>query len=513
MAVKCYINKIEYPLVGAVEITDHAAATSESTITVDIDGLPEPQAFDAVYLFEDENLLFGGVCSIPNSPRWDSVHTPQLYELAISGMNNLLTRRYVNKAWKATIYDIVMEIYEKIIKTENISLGTVSWSLSELPKQTYIAPDMTAYDALNELAGLVGAVWNIEINRASTLGEYLGGSNNPLVFYAGSSGPLPAITPYGFYDTPTFKPFRFIFLLREDFPKFMPTKKICSMQKKIESYDVRTVQIVKGASGITDPQTETFRYSAGQESISTTWPIVELPTITVNGTPTSVGVKGLDNDDSKQFLFSYNSNEIEINPDFPPRLSSNDLISVTYKGFFELRARMENQQTIAQTKLKSNTSGIIEMIEENERFTTAAELYAYTTNKLYQKAQAESEITMMVNSPEGTEPFTIWLISAPRERISGEFVVVEKVTTLEPNYRSIQLTLKDKGFLTAYGTIFYQKYKNNPVGIRETDIVISANNVVDTLNISCAVRATHPLCCFAGDEQPWLLGGDFYASY
>lgn len=76
---------------------------------------------------------------------------------------------------------------------------------------------MTVYNVLNEIAGLVGATWNIEVNTASTLREYLGYTSTPLQFYAGTSGPLPAITPYEFYDTPVFKPFRFVFLVREDF--------------------------------------------------------------------------------------------------------------------------------------------------------------------------------------------------------------------------------------------------------------------------------------------------------
>lgn len=39
------------------------------------------------------------------------------------------------------------------------------------------------YNALNELAELVGGVRNIEVNRASTLAEYLGTASEPLQFY------------------------------------------------------------------------------------------------------------------------------------------------------------------------------------------------------------------------------------------------------------------------------------------------------------------------------------------
>lgn len=511
MAVKCYINKIEYPIVGDVEITDHAAATSESTLTVDIRGLPEPRAFDAVYLFEDGQLIYGGICAIPQSPIWDSPYTPQYYQLTISGMNSLLTRRYINKAWSETnLYQIIIEIYERIISAENIALGMVSSALINLPRQTYIVPDMTAYDVLTELAGLVGAIWNIEPNRASTLSEYLGTANDPMVYYAGDTGPLPVITPFEFYDTPSFKPFRFTFLIREDFPRFTPNQYFVGLQKTTESYDVRTVQVVKGASGITDPQTEIIVYAQNQKEIEVSWPVVELPVITVNGTTATVGVKGVDNDNEKQFLFSYNSTTIEINESL--LLQAGAKISVTYRGFFELRARAENRQAIEELKVKTGTSGRIEAVEQNDRYTTAAEIYSLASNKLYQNAQAEEQITLTVQDNEGTDPFTIWSLSFPDQYINGEYVVVEKITTLSPNYRGISLVLKDKGFLTAYGTIFYQNYKNGPTNIREDDVIVETNTAESNLTLSVSAWGLSPLCCFADDGQPWLWEG-YIAKY
>ena len=175
-------------MLGDAEITDHAAASSESTISVDITGLPEPCALDTVYLFDDTgHLLYGGICGIPKSPAWKTPFEKPVYELTVNSMNHLLTRRFVNKAWTdSSLHEIILEIYDNIIAAENIALGTLSPSLSSLPRQKYIAPDMTVYDALNEIAGLVGGTWNIEVNTASTLREYLGYTSTPLQFYAGA---------------------------------------------------------------------------------------------------------------------------------------------------------------------------------------------------------------------------------------------------------------------------------------------------------------------------------------
>lgn len=515
MAVKCYINKIEYPMLGDAEITDHAAASSESTISVDITGLPEPRAFDTVYLFDDTgHLLYGGVCGIPKSPAWKTPFDKPVYELTVNSMNHLLTRRFVNKAWTdSSLHDIILEIYDSIIAAENIALGTVSSSLSGLPRQKYIAPDMTVYDVLNEIAGLVGATWNIEVNVANTLREYLGYTSTPLQFYAGTSGPAPAIMPYEFYDTPVFKPFRFVFLVREDFPTAEPPESCRDIQKSVEAYSMRTVQMVKGATGITDPQSETHIYNAEDSKIAVAWPVVEQPTIRVNGKLATVGISGIDNDNvSKQWLFAYNSAEIVINNKYEPALTGGETVEITYRGYFSLRVRLSNAPVIRQIAAQSNTSGIVEEVESNDRYSTAAELVSYAASRLYSYADAEATVTLTVDSICNTEPFTIWRIDWPEIHITGEYVVVERTLFLG-GWQHVEAKLKDKGYLTAYGKTFLRDYANSPTDIRDTDVVIGSVTVADALLIHAVYAVRTPLSCFADDGQPWMWGGDYYAGY
>lgn len=515
MAVKCYINKIEYPMLGDAEITDHAAASSESTISVDITGRPEPRAFDTVYLFDDAgHLLYGGVCGIPKSPTWKTPYEKPIYELTVNSMNHLLTRRFVNKAWaNSSLYEIIIEIYDNIIAAENIALGTVSSSLSGLPKQKYIAPDMTVYNVLNEIAGLVGATWNIEVNTASTLREYLGYTSTPLQFYAGTSGPLPAITPYEFYDTPVFKPFRFVFLVREDFPTAKPPESCRDIQKSVEAYSMRTVQTVKGATGITDPQTETHIYNAEDGKIAVAWPVVEQPTIRVNGKLATVGISGIDNDNvSKQWLFAYNSAEIVINDKYEPALTGGETVEITYRGYFSLRVRLSNVPVIRQIAAQSNASGIVEEVESNDRYSTVAELVSYAANRLYSYADAETTVTLTVDSMRSTEPFTLWRLDWPELHITGEYVVVERTLFLS-RWQHVEVKLKDKGYLTAYGKTFLRDYANSPTDIRDTDIVIGSVMAADALALQATYAIRTPLCCFADDGQPWIWGGEYYAGH
>ena len=511
--IRCFINKIEYPLLTPLTITDHVAAADTSSVHVDIHGLPEPQALDTLYLFDGNGyLLFGGVIGSPQSPAYEAYSNITDYTLEVTNMAALLSRRYVNKAWtNSNVYEIVAEIYDRILSAENISLGSISPALRDLPDTTYIAPDMTASDVLTELANLVGAVWSIDANPNSTLREYLGEASSSLSFYAGESGPFPAITPFEFYDTPIFRPFVFRFVVPEDFPVRRPPR-MWDLQKTVESYNLRTVQTMTGATGTTDPQTETFTYAADENKITVNWPVVELPSITVNGTPSPVGVNGIDSSNStKQWLFSYNSPDIQLNQNYEPKLTGGETIVVTYRGFFQLRVRLENTQALEEIKAKSNTSGMMETVETNDRIDSAAGLIDYAVTQLYGNSVPEEQIQCSIDHWEDAAPLTIWKLDLPGAHISGEYTIVDRVLNVDgPAWTRV--TLKSAGLLTSYGQTLVN-YINNPTSIRDTQVVISAATITNDVTISASGRVFSPLVCYADDEQPWIWGGDYYAGY
>ena len=184
-------------------------------------------------------------------------------------------------------------------------------------------------------------------------------------------------------------------------------------------------------------------------------------------------------------------------------------------GYFALRIRVPNPERIEHIAQQSRTSGILEAVEENTRYSSASELVSYAVSKLYNNAEPEMQISLTVRDEQGTEPFTIWKLSFPEQHIQGDFVVVERIRTIGPGYQVINLTLKDKGFLTAYGTIFYQNYKNNPTDIRDSEIIVDTKTVDCGVNTSNGFAFTQSLMCYADDGQPWIQGGayTYYAGY
>ena len=102
----------------------------------------------------------------------------------------------------------------------------------------------------------------------------------------------------------------------------------------------------------------------------------------------------------------YNSAEIVINDKYEPALTGGETVEITYRGYFSLRVRLSNVPVIRQIAAQSNASGIVEEVESNDRYSTAAELVSYAANRLYSYADAETTVTLTVDSMRSTEPFS-----------------------------------------------------------------------------------------------------------
>lgn len=121
-------------------------------------------------------------------------------------------------------------------------------------------------------------------------------------------------------------------------------------------------------------------------------------------------------------------------------------------------------------------------------------------------------MTLEADSLRGTDPFTIWCLNWPEIHITGEYVVVERTLFLG-GWQHVEVKLKDKGYLTAYGKTFLRDYANSPTDIRDTDIVIGSVVAADALAVQAAYAIRTPICCFADDGQPWMWGGEYYAGH
>jgi len=238
---------------------------------------------------------------------------------------------YTDRFYVAEIYedmaagDIMADIVLKYLADDGVTAG----SLIDGPTITRAMFDYTTVNAaFNELANITGYLWWIDnkkrlhfIDRAATVA--------PWAIVAGGGG----------YSNPK------INLTREQY---------------------RNQQGIKAGKDRTNPgQGASFTGDGYNRTFTVKFPIADAPAILVNGLPQTVGLQ----EENLQWIWAQDSNtitqndkgkdaagaEIEI-----PALTSSDVITITYTGFFNIAFRHTDTDAVKDRQAVEGGSGIYE---------------------------------------------------------------------------------------------------------------------------------------------------------
>lgn len=461
--LKAYINRYPYELASDFEISEKTGSKISSTFTVRVDGQPFPRAGDILEVKDNENNvnLFLGVIGIPKSPVYRSTLDPNEITLTCNNANAILGRRYANVAYEDKyVHEIVSAIFNKYVIGEGIMLGTISETAIKLNK--YVAGDKLVNFVLDELATLVGGTWVITNDRV------------------------------------------FHFMVQEDFPKYSRT--ITSefllgseMQRAEKSMDLRTVQIVNGATERTSKQTEEFLFDSSEPSVfNVDFALAEQPIIYINGNEVDasrVGIYGLDefssDESSVWFLWGSQSKMLRYNTQCN-QLKIGDTLKVEYIGTFGIRVTVRNEEAIADMAERTGFSGVIENSITNYQLQSQADVRTYANGLLENFGKSQGEVRFwgyirqfkQIGVDIGQLALNTQVAFAlPEINITGAYVIVER--TFRPfvydydgtmdNLR-VDFKLVDRNFVQSYGDTLnaYQREKGN-LSIREDDQIIDTD--------------------------------------
>lgn len=485
--MEVYINGVEYEAQRDFSITEQTGNKTMSEISVLVESQPAPVAGDVIELKDGDNTVFWGTCGIPKSPKYITLHEPQIYQIACNNANSILANRVINVAYQDyTVTEIVTSLFQQYIAQENISVGQISSIPVKL--EVYTAGDFNLQTALNELADLVGATWKVSNDH------------------------------------------KFYFIAREDFPAFPHTinKDFLlggEMQHTTKDYQTRTVQYVTGATDVTSQQTECFTYDGEQKSFTTVFPLAQKPTVYRNGTqipPDRIGVNGLDDEDPNIVLsFAYDSQTIAIKDD--SYFTIGDAIQVNYIGMFPIRVVAYNQSKISEIAAKTGTSGLREQVYLASDITTTADALQLANSLLNQFEEATGEIKFWLTSMqlealgmelEDTEILTQVTFDLPEIHIQGDYIITER--TLSPfsadakSYK-ISLVLRDRNYLKSYAETISDLYRDiNQLYIRQDDIVIQQNSIREITDYS---EETDPSIDFPLFNSSVIINGCPFAGF
>jgi len=372
----------------------------------------------SVSISQESDVVFFGVVGIPETPTYTTEFVPNRYSLQIQSANALLYRRTLSEAYQEkTITEIIQDIFDNYIAGEGITLGQIS--TLDFSYDVYVAQRKYVADVLDELAGPVAATWHIGPDK------------------------------------------KFYFLTKTDFSSTTAPSHLAEIKKSVSGLDQRTVQIIAGAKAKTAIQTQTETWGADQKQIIAGFPLAEMPTLTINGTPAIVGAKGLNDEAVYTFLWSYNSNIISLNFNATTKPTTGDTVVLSYVGFFEIEIENQNGAKILELASLTGSSGRIEKVETDTSIETFTDGSNLADELLDRFGEADETITCTTDNLEYTDLLTSWTFDLPEINIVGDYIITERsITRLTDTKPRVRLTLKNQNYYTKYGSVF-NKYDKN----------------------------------------------------
>src|SRR5574343_1641573 len=212
MAIKIKIHDTFYVLKDNYSITEPSGAVSTSNVDVRIDSNDVPLAFEDATIYDDDAPILWGIIQTVESPEFKSGIETKVYRLQIQSGEVVFNNRLASESYRGKYtHEIVQDLFSKYIQEEGIALGLISNTTRYY--ESYSFSYTKLYDVLSELASDIGASFRVSGDK------------------------------------------KFYFLTRDNMLQVDAPEHITSLKKEETCRDVRTVQVVTGATEETSQQT------------------------------------------------------------------------------------------------------------------------------------------------------------------------------------------------------------------------------------------------------------------
>lgn len=429
-----------------------------------------PIRYEAVRLLKDDSPIAGGLITHISSPVFSSGEEVRKYTLSVSSWEAVLNNRYISESYtnKTTQY-IVEDLFDKYITEEGFLLGNISIIDGGITYESYDFTNGNLADILQELANDVSASFYIDADRY------------------------------------------FYFCTKDEFATITPPEHIKVLKYDEDPTGLRTVQLITGIQEETSLQEETIYWGTDQSSITLAYPVSSISEITVNSVPVDFGISGLESDDdTKVFLFTYNSNTLAYNS-ASSGVVATDVVVVSYYGQYEATYQSENSSLIAEIKKLNGTSGRIENILNDNTLTSIDDAAEKGGNLLDQYGITEKKVTLETQDFEKSAILNQWPLSYPDYNIDDTFVVVERsIRPFTQEAFMISITLSKKNFIPNYANLLRKRKKS----VGKDAKVYKRSNERETIQITETTTInTAGIIPFPGVESGEIFSPNFPEIY
>ena len=193
---------------------------------------------------------------------------------------------------------------------------------------------------------------------------------------------------------------------------------------------------------LTEPRTERLVGDGERRVFTLAFPVGVVPiSITVDGVSKTVGINGVDQDDSRQFFWNKNSKEI-IQSMTEPVLTDANVLSVRYRGLYPLSMRGDDEDEIERRAAIEGTSGRYERVERDASI-DENDLASELVNALLQRYGRIGDKVTCQTQDFGYRPGQLISVSHPQIDVD-ELCIIEDVSgaLLNPERIEYSLTLR-----------------------------------------------------------------------
>lgn len=433
MAVEVRIGGVVYRATNEYMVRNQAGAVSTSTIDVVVGTNPVPRAYQQAQILFDGVPAFWGIIQTVDTPAFSSGFEVKRYSLQISSGAILFQNRLVAESYEGVYtHEIVADLYSKYLEAEGVTLGTIS--TTDRYFESYTASYEKLADVLQDLADELGASFDISPTK------------------------------------------EFFFVTRDDFEECDPPAEIAELKRSEQVGDMRSVQIITGATEETSTQTRGVYWADGQAEQVLAYSLSQEPNVLINGVAANVGVRGVDDSDTSiTFLWEYGSPVVSVNADAITKPATGDLVTFVYLGFYDILVVNTNDQLVADLAARSGTTGRIERILTDESITNYQDADTKGAGLLDAYSEEEREVSLFCKDVDASRLYLMWDLAYTSLGIEGLYVVVEQ--TIQHYYDGaykVSVKMKNRNFYCRYGQSFrrYEKkvggsklvYKNSAIG-------------------------------------------------
>ena len=213
MVISVEICGVTYRATDQYSISQSAGAVSSSNIDILVGSEQAvPRALSCCKILKDGAVFFSGLIMSVESPEFNGGKEAKRYRLTLQSKEVIFNNRLVSEAFAGKYtHEIVQTLFENYIADEGITLGAISTTTKQYSNYNFSFTKL--YDILFELAEAVNAS-----------------------FYISSED-------------------KFYFLTRDAFTQIDAPEHITNLKLEEEIGDLRTVQIITGATEETGTQT------------------------------------------------------------------------------------------------------------------------------------------------------------------------------------------------------------------------------------------------------------------